>query len=87
MAGPVHGEEQIEGRALATRLPVSLIQPLVAVLSATPDLVLDRTMYVVLRIGLNDKEPSSGRGLIELYGVVVVFHLQLIEYRMRRVRC
>lgn len=87
VARPVDGEKQIERRALAARLPISLIQPLVAVLRAAPDLVFNRPVYVVLRVGFDHEEPGPGSSLIELYGVVIIFHLQLVEYRMRRILC
>lgn len=85
VAGSVHGEEQIKGRAFATRLPVSLIQPLVTVLRAAPNFILDGPMDVILRVGFDHEKPRARRGLIKIHGIVVVLHFQFIEDRMRRI--
>lgn len=42
-------------------------------------------MYVVLRIRFDHKEPSTRRGLIKLYGIIIILHFQFVENRMRRV--
>lgn len=85
MTGPVDRKEQVKGCALATRLSVSLIQPFVAVFRAAPDFILDRSVYVVLRVRLDYEEPGTRRGLIELYGIIIILHFQFVKNRMRRV--
>jgi len=74
VARPVHREEQIQRRALATRLSISLIQSLISMLSTTPNLVFDGPMYVVLRIRLDYEKPGARRSLIKFYWIVVVLH-------------
>lgn len=85
MTGPIDRKEQIKGSALATRLSVSLIQPFVAVFRAAPDFILDGSMYVILRIRFDHEEPGTRRGLIEIYGIVIILHFQFVENWMRRV--
>lgn len=78
MTGSVHREEEIKRRTLATRFPVSLIQPLVTVLRAAPNLILDGPVDVIFRIGFDDEKPRARCGLIKLHGVVVVLHFQFV---------
>lgn len=75
MAGSVHREEQIKRRTFATSLPISLIQPLVAVLRAAPNFILDGPVDIILRVRFDHEKPRARRGLIELHGIVVVLHL------------
>lgn len=74
MTGPVHREEQIKGRTFATCLPISLIQPLITVLRAAPNFILDGPMNVILRVGFDYEKPRTGCGLIELHRIVVVLY-------------
>lgn len=82
MAGAIHREKEVEGRGLAGRLAIRLVQSLVAVLRAAPDLVFYRPMNVVLRVGLDYEESGARACLVELHWIIVVLHLQLIEHRM-----
>lgn len=83
MTGSVYREEQIEGCTLATRFSISLIQPLVTMLRAAPNLIFDGPMDVILRIGFDDEKPRARCSLIKLHGIVVVLHFQFVEDRMR----
>lgn len=74
MTGPIYREEQIKRRTFATRLPVSLIQPLVTMLRATPNFILDGPVNVILRVGLDHEKPRARCSLIELHGIVIVLH-------------
>lgn len=74
MTGSVHREEQIKGRTFAARLPIGLIQPLITMLRATPNFILDGSMDVILRVGLDHEKPRARCGLIEFHGIVVVLH-------------
>lgn len=85
VTGSVDGKEQIKGRTLATRFSISLIQSFVAVFRAAPDFILDGPVYVVLRVRLDYEEPGTRRGLIKLYGIIIILHFQFVENRMRRV--
>lgn len=74
MTGSVYGEKQIKGRTFATRFPVSLIQPLITVLRAAPNFILDGPVDVVLRVGFNHEKPRARCGLIKIHRIVVVLH-------------
>ena len=70
VAAAVDAEEQVD-RALAFALAERRIQPLVAVLCAAPDAVLDRPVNVVLRVTLDDEESRPFRAQVELFRVVL----------------
>lgn len=55
---PVHREEQIHHTAFLFAFAIRLIQPLVAVFGRAPDLVLDASVDVILRVGFDNEEPS-----------------------------
>lgn len=78
MSRTIHGKEQVDG-SVALAFPIGLVKPLVAVFGATPDLVLDAAVNVVLRVGFDDEEACVGCRQVELRRVVVVLALELVQ--------
>lgn len=74
MTGSIHRKKQIKGRTFATCLSVSLIQPLITVLRAAPNFILDGPMDVILRIRFDHEKPRARRSLIEFNGIIVILH-------------
>ncbi|TNN33747.1 hypothetical protein EYF80_056094 [Liparis tanakae] len=77
----VDAEQQVHG-AGGARGPEGLVQPLVAVLRAAPDGVLDGAVDVVLGVALDDEDAAALRAPLEVLGVVAVGGAQLVEHRV-----
>lgn len=58
MSRSVHREEQIHHASLLFAFAVRLVQPLVAVFGGAPDLVLDASVDVILRVRFDYEESS-----------------------------
>lgn len=82
----VHREEQVDHATLALALAVRRVQPLVAVLRAAPNLVLDAAVDIVLGVRLDHEEARVRRRQVELLRVVVVLDAELVEHGQRRRR-
>lgn len=78
MTASIDTEQEIDRPGLV-RLVEGTIQTLIAQISTSPDLVLERFVDILLRVRLDDKESSRGRGGIEVSGVVTFLARELLD--------
>ena len=81
MPAAVDAKEQVE-RTLGAQRAVRRVQTLVAVLGAAPDVVLDGTVDVVLRVALDDEHAAGFQVPVEVFGIVVVERPELLQHRV-----
>lgn len=77
MSAAVDAKEQVQW-TFGTERAVGAIQTFVSMLCAAPDGVLDGTVDVILRVALDDKDPSVLQVPVKVFGVVIVEGLELL---------
>ena len=75
----VHAEQQVH-RALGGHGAEGAVQPLVAVLRAAPDGVLDGAVDVVLGVALDDEDAAGAQVPVKVLWVVAVRRPQLLQH-------
>lgn len=83
MSGTVNRKEQ-KNRTIRFAFMKSLVEALVAVLGAAPNLVFDAAMNVVFRVRFYNEKTGARCGNVEVRGIVVVLAAQFVEDGMRR---
>lgn len=79
VSAAVYREQQVHRASLPLPLAEGRVEPLVAVLGAAPDLVLDAAVDIVLRVRLDHEEPSERCAQVEILRVILVLNVQLVE--------